>query len=118
MFNSLFEDWMLQSKCANDDALQIFMKEYPQYDFFHDKQTQELAKQYCFGCPVFDLCRSQAMKHVVGYSTNAMETYSGVMGGLTLRERRSEKKKLDRVLLDFQARWKAQLPDEKDPIAS
>ena len=108
--------WMRDAKCVNDVDLQMFMREHPEKDFFHDKQTQSLAKEYCLGCPVFWECRALANQNILVTQNILHERYSGVMGGQTIRERRKNHRNAGKVLRELQERWTEQLQVRTSPI--
>lgn len=108
--------WYFQSKCATDKKLQKWMKDNKK-DYFHDKPTEEMAKAYCSDCPFRLECLDLAMRNL-GY-------FQGVMGGMTLRERKAlAKKQLKRQqeiaakIEEFQARLKARSQDDIGPTAA
>jgi hypothetical protein len=115
---SLYQEWMRDSKCGNDPMLLSFMREYPHLDFFHDRDTEELAKRYCAGCPVFNNCKALAMQTINPNEQSCHEAYSGVMAGTTVRERRKIRKNLDKSLSKFLARRTEQSRDDAYPSAS
>ena len=107
-------DWT-GSKCAEDAALQDWINDpaHKGEDFFHDKKYADAAKKYCEDCPIRLQCLAVANAALVNEDlTNPhFPKYQGVMGGTTLRQRRSFRTRMLKKAAELQSRF-PQMPKD------
>lgn len=116
----MFFEWMQRAKCANDKGLQDWTRDTKR-DFFHEKVFEKEAKSYCMSCEVRLECLALANSELSGPLSpdSQYSAYQGVMGGLSLRDRRKFHRQTLRKISELQRRWTGQLPGgTEDSIAS